>query len=215
MFPLFAGVVAEDWPALARQLRLRAVHLARGEVLLRAGTATAQLGLLAQGRVQVEQTDYWGRASLMAVVRPGDMFGEAFALTGAALTVSARALEPSEVILADVTPLLTGADSPALATAARNLLSLLARKNLALTARLTHMSQRRLREKLLSYLSQQAGMARDSAFRLPLDRQQLADYLAVDRSALCRELGRMQQEGLLTLRGRCVTLHAEPLTAEP
>lgn len=212
-FPLFAGISGAEWPAFAQQIRLRAARFARDELIFRAGSAATQLGLVAQGRVQVEQTDYWGRSGLMAVLQPGDMFGEAFAVSGTALTVSVRALDAAEVLLADVAPLLGGAgDSPALATARRNLLAVLARKNLALAMRLEHMGQRRLREKLLSYFSRQASLAGGQAFCLPLNRQQLADYLAVDRSALCRELARMQRDGLMTLRGRRVTLHAGNLT---
>lgn len=210
-FPLFAGISGAEWPLFAQQIRLRTARFARDELIFRAGSA-AQLGLVAQGRVQVEQTDYWGRSGLMAVLQPGDMFGEAFAVSGTALTVSVRALDAAEVLLADVAPLLGGAgDSPALTAARRNLLAVLARKNLALATRLEHMSQRRLREKLLSYFSRQASLAGGQAFCLPLNRQQLADYLAVDRSALCRELARMQRDGLMALRGRRVTLHAGSL----
>ena len=79
----------------------------------------------------------------------------------------------------------------------QNILAESARKNLALTRKVSHMSKRSTREKLLSYLSGQALGAGSDAFEIPFNRQQLADYLSVDRSAMSGELCRMRDEGLL------------------
>ena len=80
----------------------------------------------------------------------------------------------------------------------RNLLSVMAQKNLQLNTKLTHLTQRSTRTKLLSYLSEESLRRDCSAFDIPFTRQQLADYLEVDRSALSNELSKMQKEGLLT-----------------
>ena len=74
---------------------------------------------------------------------------------------------------------------------------MLAGRNLALTRKMGHMARRTTRDKVLSFLSAQALRAGGPAFDIPLDRQQLADYLAVDRSALSAVLSRLRDEGVL------------------
>ena len=88
----------------------------------------------------------------------------------------------------------------------QNVKRLLAAKNVALTMKIEHISMRTTREKLLSYLSAQALRAGDSAFQLPLNRQELADYLCVDRSAMCAALSRLKRDGLIDYNGRGVRL---------
>ena len=87
-----------------------------------------------------------------------------------------------------------------------NLMAVLARKNLFLSEKLRHLSRRTLREKLLSYLEQQALSAGKNSFTIPFDRQELADYLCADRSALSREIGKLRREGVLESRGSAFTL---------
>ena len=69
-----------------------------------------------------------------------------------------------------------------------------------LTGKMRHMARPTTREKLLSYLSAQAARAGGPEFDIPLDRQQLADYLAVDRSAMSAVLGKLRDEGVLEFR---------------
>ena len=99
------------------------------------------------------------------------------------------------------------APEPARGTAPAPLVGLLARKNLRLSEKIRHLTRRTTREKLLSYLSAQRQRCGRDSFTIPFDRQQLADYLAVDRSAMCTQLGRLRREGLLSCRGRRFTLH--------
>ena len=89
---------------------------------------------------------------------------------------------------------------------------ILAEKNRLLTQKITHVTQRTLRMKLLSYLSEQAHYAASADFTISFNRQQLADYLSVDRSALSAELGRMQKEGLLSFQKNHFSLHTQAHT---
>ena len=110
-----------------------------------------------------------------------------------ALAVGVEAAEPSAALFVDAARLFASGRAAAL-------VPMLARKNLALNAKLAVLSRRRTRDKLLAYLAAQAGRAGSRAFEIPLDRQGLADYLAVDRSALSAELGRLRREGVLDFR---------------
>ena len=164
-----------------------------GHFLLHSGERTSRFGILLEGRVKVLKEDYRGSATLLAQVEPVDLFAEAFALSGQRLTVSVQAALPSRILWLDSGQL----TQPGLVRVQQNLLRLLAQKNVFLTGRIEHLSKRSLREKLLSYLSEQAFQADSLEFSIPFNRQELADFLAVDRSALSAVLSGLQKEGIL------------------
>jgi CRP-like cAMP-binding protein len=133
-------------------------------------------------------------------VELGGLFGEAFACAGAEnLPVGVMAAEESEILLMNHERMLTSCPSAcAFHTALiRNLTRILAEKNVILTQKLEHVTRRTTREKLLSYLSARAKLAKGNVFDIPFSRQELADYLSVERSAMSAELSRMRNEGLL------------------
>ena len=115
------------------------------------------------------------------------------------LSVTATAAAPAQVLFLDVERVLHVCPSACAfhSRVVRNLLHLLAGKNYRLTEKLEHISRRTTREKLLSYLAAQSRAAHSAAFAIPFNRQQLADYLAVDRSAMSKELARMRADGLI------------------
>ncbi len=131
---------------------------------------------------------------------------------GEPLMVDAVAAERIEVLL-----LIRGAccapvrrSAPTMRRLIRNLLAVTSRKNFALSRRIFHTAPKSIRGRLLSYLSAQALREDSRSFAIPFDRQQLADYLGVDRSALSAELGRMRAEGLIRFRKNELELLREP-----
>lgn len=189
--PLFQGV--SDLPGLLERTGARERRYEKGELLLRRGEQAERLGLVLEGDVHIVREDFWGSRSIVGLAGPGDVFAESYHLSGQPLEVSALAASPVRVLLLDV----RRAGEPRLL---ENLLTLLAAKNLMLTEKMRHMARRTTREKLLSYLSVQALRVGGPDFTIPLDRQQLADYLAVDRSAMSAELGKLRREGVLEFR---------------
>lgn len=167
--------------------------------LLRAGEPP-QFGVLLRGQAQVIKDDFWGRRSVLAPLERGALFGESFVFAGSpALPVSVVASAPAVALFLQGNALASPCAAPCSfhAKCLTNLLAILAKKNQQLTQKIDHITQKTLRGKLLSYLSEQAQEAGASSFSIPFDRQQLADYLSCDRSALSAELSRMRQEGLL------------------
>lgn len=191
--PLFRGVPAEELPALLARASARTCAFQKGELLLRRGDVTRRLGLVLEGSVHIIREDFWGNRSIVGLAGPGEVFAESYALAGEPLEVSVLAAAPGAALFLE-------ADGLADARLTANLLHLLARKNLMLTRKMRHMARRTTRDKLLSYLSAQALAAGSSEFDIPMDRQQLADYLAVDRSAMSAALGKLRDEGVLTFR---------------
>lgn len=197
--PLFEGIAAAELPALLEQLRAETKTYPRGSILLRAGERRSTLGIVLSGAVQVQQEDYSGNNTLLAQLLPGDLFGEAFVCAGVPFTVSVSAPQGAAVLGLAYQSLLAmdRAATPANTAVIGNLIRLLAGKNIFLTGRISHLSKRTLRDKVLSYLSEQSQRAGSRDFTIPMNRQALADFLAADRSALSAVLCRLRDEGVL------------------
>lgn len=197
---LFQGLEDDEINAMLTCMSARTVEAKRGTYLLSSGEQTGSIGVILSGCIHIVKDDFWGNRVILSEVQAGDMFGETYACVGETLEVSAVAAQDSQVLKLDVSKLLTVCTSGCAfhSRIIRNLVNVLARKNLMLTGKMDHMAKKTTREKLLSYLSAQSKKTGSPAFTIPFNRQQLADYLGVDRSAMSTELGRMQQDGLLT-----------------
>ena len=209
--PLFAGISEEGVDQVLACLSARPRHFDKQAMLLRAGDAPV-MGVVLAGSVHILQEDFWGNRSLLGRAGPGDLFAEAFACAGVLrLPVSVEACEPTDVLLLDAGRLsaVCPAACPHHVQMIRNLLRLMAEKNVGLARKVVHMARRTTRDKLLSYLSAEARRSGGSAFSIPFNRQQLADYLAVDRSAMCSELSRLRDEGLLDFHRSAFVLRQE------
>lgn len=199
---LFQGLSPEEIKALLPLLQAVLRRGEKGEVLLLAGDTTRRMGLVLEGRVRMERDDVWGGRAILGQAGPGQVFGETYAcIPGEPLMVSAVADQPCQVLFLTPGALFSGGPPvPRQEVLLQNLLTLTARKNLELSRRSFYASPKTIRGRLLAYLSDQALLSGGPAFSIPFDRQQLADYLEVDRSALSHELGKMSREGLLRVK---------------
>lgn len=198
--PLFRGL--NDTQILTMLGCLSAVRRVypKGEFVLAEGELVGAFGLVLSGNVLVVQEDFWGNRNIIASIGVGEVFAESYACTaGVPLAVSVIAQDTTVALFLDVRKLLTTC-----ATACdyhnavvHNLVAMLAAKNLRMNEKLQHMMQRSTREKLLSFLSAESRRLGRAAFEIPFNRQQLADYLSVDRSAMSSELCRLRDEGVL------------------
>lgn len=158
------------------------------------------MAMLLEGCIHIQKEDYWGNLSILSEISAGEIFGEVYACLGnEKILNNAVAVRQSTVLFLDISRILTICPSTCRfhGRLIRNLLSVIASKNKILTQKLSHMSQRSTREKLLSYLSEQSLRTGCSSFDIPFNRQQLADFLSVDRSAMSNELCKMRDEGIL------------------
>lgn len=181
----------------------------KGEFIFSVGEIPNKIGIVLSGAIRIIQEDYWGDRSILSKASPGDLFGEAFALTKVSfLPVSVIASEATTILLLNPQKIMIPCSSCAChKQLTQNMLTLLAQKNISLTQKIEHISKRTIREKLMSYLSLQSLQTKSSKFDLSFSRQELADYLAVDRSALSKELGKMQQDGILSYHRNHFDLH--------
>ena len=206
--PLFAGLDEDALEELLPRLQPIRRRWVRGETLFHPGEPAPGVGVVLSGGVRVVREDFWGNRSLLTTVEPGDLFAEAFACAGVPLAVRVEGVREGEGIFFPPENLM---DPPSGGGALPGrLLGLMARKNLMLNRKIDHLSQRTTRAKVLSYLSDQAEAAGSSSFTIPLDRQELADYLSVDRSALSAQLGQLRREGVLDFSRSRFTLLQKP-----
>jgi CRP-like cAMP-binding protein len=136
----------------------------------------------------------------VARVEPGELFAEAFVCGGVQkLPVSVMAAEPSEIMRLDFNKITRACSSACNFHTGliQNMIAILAHKNILLMEKIECLTQRSTRAKVLSYLSAVAKRHKNGIITIPFNRQELADYLSVDRSALSAELCRMRDEGLV------------------
>ncbi|MFR8002488.1 MAG: Crp/Fnr family transcriptional regulator [Hydrogeniiclostridium sp.] len=197
---LFSGIEKEEVNSMLSCLEAKEKEFQKDEYIFRMGDTTDSLGVVLFGCVLIVQEDVWGNRNIVSSVMPGQNFAETFACApGAVLNVSVVAQSPSTVLFLNVKKILHTCPSSCSHhnRMIQNLLSDLAVKNLRQNEKLSHLGQRTTRAKLLSYLSMMAQQCGSSEFDIPYSRQQLADYLSVERSGLSLELGKMRKDGLL------------------
>ena len=197
---LFSGVGEEDISSLLSCLGARKKEYKKGEYILREGEHISDVFILVEGKIHIQKDDYWGNRSILSVISVGEMFGEGYAAPeSGALLNDIVAVEDSSVIFFDVKRILTTCSSACRFhnMIVQNMFFAISDKNRKLVQKLGHMSGRTTRAKLISYLSEEAKRQGSSSFTVPFNRQQLADYLCVDRSAMSNELCKMRDEGMI------------------
>lgn len=206
---LFAGVGEAEIATMLNCLQARLCTYNKGEYVFRHGEHINSITVLVEGSLHIQRDDYWGNRSIINIIGIGEMFGEAYvAPESGALLNDVVAVEDSAVIFFDVKRILTVCSSACRfhTTVVQNLFFAISEKNRNLVQKLGHMAKRSTREKLISYLSEQARKQNSSTFLIPFNRQQLADFLSVDRSAMSNELCKMRDEGLLSFEKNRFTL---------
>jgi len=198
---LFSGVKEDEIKEMLSCLSVHEKKYKKDAVICRAGEAVTEVGLVQSGSVNIVANFYWGSSNIFSHVEKGQIFAENYAAAkDCGLTCDVVAAEDTSVLFLDMDRLLTTCAKGCAFhnKTIHNLLRISARKNLELSARMMHIAPKSIRGRLLSYLSEQAVKNGGSSFRIPFSRQQLADYLSVDRSALSGELSKMQKDGLIS-----------------
>lgn len=197
---LFTGLDAQAIEKLLLSLKAREDVFEKEAYVLSGESPVKEVGIVLNGSVDIIKEDFWGNRAILTRAQAGEIFAEAFACAGAErLPVSVVAAEKSRILFIHYKRMLeTGASAGGFqAVLIGNMLKLLAQKNILLTQKMEHIVKKSTRDKLLSFLSEQASRKGENAFSIPFDRQELADYLSVDRSAMSRELGKLRDEGFL------------------
>ena len=208
--PLFKNITAENLRAVLGCLQVKTVDFEKNEYIYQTGSPIRNVGIILKGSACIEKIDCWGNRSILDKVAAGDMFGEALSCAEVdSSPVDVVAREKTTALFADYRKIITTCSSACVFHTAliENMLGILAGKNIMLTNKIEHITRRTTREKLLSYFSSAALKAGSRQFAISLNRQELADYLAVDRSAMSAELAKMKKDGILEYEKNRFVLH--------
>lgn len=201
--PLFTGIAPDEIHSMLGCLSAREVRYPKGSFIHHQGDCIDSLGLVLSGTIDILKGDFWGNTNLITRCEPGDIFGEPYALRGdEPLDVSVLAEQTADILFLNMSKMMTLCSHACSShnQLTKNLLTVIAERNRELNQKLAHITKRTTREKLLSYLSSEAGRSGTDSFDIPFNRQQLADYLSVDRSAMSSELGHLRDEGLIAFQ---------------
>ncbi len=200
---IFRGMTEEEICSALSFFRTQEKRYKKSQALLHAGDITEKLGLVMEGSVTIESNDAWGNRTILSHVGRGQLFAETYALLDEEpLLVDVIANEDCRILFLRVGGMqnLTAISAPWAFKFTANMLTISSLKNLHLSGRSFHTAPKTVRGRVMAYLNTISLQTQSMEFDIPFDRQQMADYLNVERTALSKELGRMQNDGLIKTR---------------
>ena len=198
--PLFDRIAPEDMTGMLGCIGYHIRQFQKGEMIAFEQENIHHVGVVLEGAVDMVKEDIWGNRTMLVRTYPQDVFGETFACGEESLSVvSFAAAQDSKVLFLSFDRVMHTCSHACVfhQTLIENMVRLIARKNRELMRKVEVVSKKSLREKILAYLSIQAQSQGKRTFEIPLGRSEWAEYLCADRSALTRELQKMQAEGIL------------------
>lgn len=196
---IFQSVTDEEIKEIEKLQCFRTKNYKKNEIIFHMGDLTKETGIVIKGSVNIENIDLWGNKIILNNISTGQLFAETYALCNEPMMVQAVSNENSEILFLNIATLTDSrfSDKTWYKKILLNITKIAAQKNLSLSNRIFCTSSKTIRGRLSAYLSYMSVKNKSTTFQIPFNRQQLADYLNLDRSALSKELGKMQKEGLL------------------
>lgn len=211
--PLFQDLSESDLDQLYHAACMRSQFFEKNQTVFHAGDRICEVGIVQTGNVHIEMIDLWGNKSILSSIAPGQIFAETYAICRKPLLVDVTAAAPCEILFLNLEFLARSFSEAGSCRDAimQNLFAICVRKNLILSNRIFCTTPKTVRGRLLVYLSSESAKAGSTSFTIPFDRQGMADYLNLDRSALSKELGRMKKDGILDFKKNHFILYQNPL----
>ena len=209
--PVFRNVTQKEYDDMLSCGCVRAAEYSKGSLVFHTGERIQEFGILISGEIHIESIDLWGNRTILHQISAGGVFGETYAFSDVPMMVDVTAIRESKVLFVNLSVLLTPdqREKSWYRKLLESLLTLSTSKNLLWSSRVLCITAKGIRSRVMTYLSAEAVKQGKTEFTIPFDRQQMADYLNVERSALSKELGRMQKEGILTYRKNKFHLHSK------
>lgn len=204
---LFINIDSQDTQELISLLNPYIKHYQAGEIIFHPNQSISTIGLILHGLIHISKDDYWGNHTILAEFEAGDVFGEVYAISKLPLSNSVESITSSEILFMDIQNIINQTNlNGSINMFISNLVKELALKNLILFKKIDVLSQKSTRKKILAYLTQLSLESKLTTFEIPFNRQELADYLCVDRSALSNELSKLKQENYIDFKKNLFTL---------
>lgn len=206
--PLFQGIEEDDIKYILECLNAKERKFKKGEIILYAGDEVSDICIVESGSVNIVINFYHGYSQILGHIEKGEMFAENYAaIPHKKLICDAVASENSEILFINFNKLINLCDENC--TYHRRLLKIFAQKSLNLSSRMLHIGSWRLKDRIISYLTEQAIVNDELEFYIPFNRQELSDYLGVNRSALSAELSKLKKSGIIDYKKNFFKLNSE------
>jgi len=197
---IFKNIEENQLESLLKCLGSYEQHYSKSDIILMTDSKVSSVGIMLSGSAQILKEDIMGNRTIMSNVGEGDLFGEVFACADISKSpVTVLTTAGCEVLFIQFNRIVTTCSSACVfhSILIKNMLQLIAQKNMLLSSKIDILSCRTTREKLMAYFSTQIQKTGKNTFKIPFSRDELADFLCVNRSALSRELCSMRDENLL------------------
>ena len=205
---LFKEIIEEDIRKLLENADSYIREFQKGENIYPPESPISHAGIILSGEVDVLHTSIHGYEEIVGRDTIGDLIGPAFCITGMLNDLTQfRVRSTTKVLFLNINKMLNSPSYDNYYTIfIRNLTNILASNNIVLNRKIRLLTRKSLREKLLVYFTHLSNISCSKCFELPFTREQLAQYVCSERSSLCRELGKMQDDGLIKVSGNIITL---------
>ncbi len=208
--PLFYGMKEEELKAILECFRARVKVYDEGEYVIRQGERILNLYIVLDGCINIEKDSYWGRRIIVTRINSNENIALAFVASQSESNIDAVVAKKSKVLILSYEKCTSMCQNAC--TKHRvlicNMFEVLSKENIALIEKIENVSQKSIRDKLLTFLSNEAQKNKSNSFEILFNRQDMADYLNIDRSAMCFELSKLQKEGIITYQKNKFILHS-------
>lgn len=206
---LFKNISADGQSSLCHCFKFMEKRYKKNEYIIHCGDSIQYILILISGALNVIEDDYWGNRSIIDYILPNQTFGLSYAYSKIqTYPISVMAKTNSKVIFIDIRQIFSPCDKHCIhhQQLIKNTVEIISEKNTFLMERIEHLSKRTTKDKILTFLSYASKKANSNVFDIPFDRQELADYLSVDRSALSNELSKLKKLGMIDFNKNHFTL---------
>lgn len=197
--PLFYGIKDDELTGLLECFRATIRGYEAGDIIIRQGERISKLYIILEGEVNIEKDSYWGCRIIVSRLKNDDNIALAFVASGEDVNIDAVAAQRTKLLILNYEKCTSMCQNACMRhrVLINNMFEVLSRENIELLQKIENISQKSIREKLLTYLSNESKRSRSKCFSIPFNRQEMADYLNIDRSAMSFELSKLQKEGLI------------------
>lgn len=198
--PVFYGMSDDELKGLLECFNARIRKYEKEEMIIRQGDIISNIYLILDGEVNIEKDSYWGRRIIISRLGQNDNLALSFVGSkNIESSVDAITVEDTLVLILSYEKCTSMCQNACTRhkILINNLFQILSKENIELIQKIENVSQKSIRDKLLTYLSNEARKKHSNSFDIQFNRQDLADYLNVDRSAMSFELSKLQKEGFI------------------
>jgi CRP-like cAMP-binding protein len=196
---IFQNIADNDIRKLLPCLKASVKKFKKNQIIFHQGDFIEKVGIILYGELKIEKIDFWGNSSILKILTNYEMFGEIYAFEKQPLEVSIISNTDSEILFINFNKIISPCESACTfhTQLIINLLKIFANKTAAMNKKIEILSKRSIEDKLLTYLKSISLKTKNNEFSIPYNRQELADFLGVNRSALSKELIRLEKDGII------------------